>query len=96
MEGQGAAYQRRPPPDSRAEGSARWPPQLRFCRASPPLGARRDALAPNAYSGATIRPALRGAKVKFKGGGLVWLADEGQKALCSIHIYIVENKKVFS
>jgi len=39
---------------------------------------------------------LRGAKVKFKGGGLVWLADEGQKALCSIHIYIVENKKVFS
>jgi hypothetical protein len=45
--------------------------------------------------GATIRPALRGAKVKFKGDGLVWLADEGRRSLHSLQIYIVENKKVF-
>jgi hypothetical protein len=29
---------------------------------------RSVLLSPNAYSGATIRPALRGAKVKFKRG----------------------------
>ena len=34
-----------------------------------------DDPAPLAYSGATIRSALRGAKVKFKGGGAGALAE---------------------
>jgi hypothetical protein len=42
--------------------------------------------------GATIRPALRGAKVKFKGGGAGVLADEGRRSLHSLQIYIIENK----
>ncbi len=47
---------------------------------------------PNAYSGATIRPALRGAKVKLKGGGAGVLANEGRRSLHSLQTYIIENK----
>jgi multidrug efflux pump subunit AcrB len=51
-----------------------------------------DVHPPNAYSGATIRPALRRAKVKFKGGGAGALADEGRRPLHPFQVYIVENK----
>jgi hypothetical protein len=44
------------------------------------------------YSGATIWPALRAAKAKFKGGGADALADEGRRLLCALHIYVFENK----
>jgi hypothetical protein len=44
------------------------------------------------YSGATIWPALRGAKAKFKGSGAGALADEGRRLLRALHIYVFENK----
>ncbi len=42
--------------------------------------------------GATIWPALRGAKAKFKGGGAGALADEGRRLLRACHVYVFENK----
>jgi hypothetical protein len=48
------------------------------------------------YSGATIRPALRGARLKFKRGWGGLCSPMKQTILRSLHIYIIENKYVFS
>ena len=49
----------------------------------------------NASSGLTIRSALRGAKVKFKGDGLVWLADEGRRPSARFISISLKTNKYF-
>src|SRR5229473_779445 len=49
----------------------------------------------NRLSGATIRSALRGAKVKFKGVELVRLPNECRRSPHSLHVYVTETNKYF-